>query len=66
MEAKTERIVLLRELLVTQMNHWSFFPLYSMIAVIIGDIAGTGKPHISLWLVCFAFLCYIAYVSASC
>ena len=51
MEAKTERIVLLRELLVTQMNHWSFFPLYSMIAVIIGDIAGTGKPHISLWLV---------------
>lgn len=51
MKTKTERITLLRELLVTQMNHWVLFPLYSMFAVVLSDITGTGKPHILLWLV---------------
>ena len=51
MKTKTERITLLREFLVTQMNHWILFPLYSMFAVVLSDIIGTGKPHILLWLV---------------
>lgn len=51
MKTKAERITLLRELLVTQMNHWALFPLYSMAAVILSDITKTGKPRILLWLV---------------
>lgn len=51
MKTKTQRISLLRELLVTQMNHWVLFPIYSILAVVLGDITGTGKPHMLLWLV---------------
>lgn len=60
MENKTDRIILLKEFLITQMNHWILFPLYVMIVVQIGDITGTGTPHILLWLAlgCLPFLLY--------
>lgn len=61
MEIKTDRITLLREFLVTQMNHWSLFPIYLTIAVMIADICGTGEPHVLLWLAVgiFPFLLYL-------
>lgn len=50
MKIKSKQIELLRVLLVTQMNHWTFFPVYVTCIVTLSDIVGTGTPHILLWL----------------
>uniref|UniRef100_UPI0040564D5B hypothetical protein n=1 Tax=Acetatifactor sp. TaxID=1872090 RepID=UPI0040564D5B len=51
---KQDRITLLRELLVTQMNHWTFFPLYVMLFMILGDVSGINTsrraPLVLFWL----------------
>lgn len=50
MQMKQNRITLLREILVTQMNHWMIFPFYLAGVTMLGDIVGTGEPHVLLWL----------------
>ncbi len=47
---KQDRITLVRELLVTQMNHWGIIPLYVMLVEILGTVIGLGKPNLLLWL----------------
>lgn len=61
MKLKTEQIALLRAILVTQMNHWIFFPVYVTSIVILHDIVNTGTPYILLWLAlgCLPFLLYV-------
>lgn len=62
MKIKQDRIMLLRELFVTQMNHWTFFPIYLAFVVILGDITKTGTPNPLYWLFSgvIPFLFYIA------
>lgn len=62
MKGKQNSIMLLRELLVTQMNHWTFFPVYLTIVVILSDISESGTPKISFWLLSgvVPFLFYLA------
>lgn len=62
MKIKQERIMLLRELLVTQMNHWTFFPLYIVFVVILSNITNAGAPNPLHWLFLgvLPFLFYVA------
>lgn len=62
MKGKQNSIMLLRELLVTQMNHWTFFPVYLTIVVILSDISQSGTPKPLFWLLSGAipFLFYLA------
>lgn len=62
MKLKQDRIMLLRELLVTQMNHWTFFPIYLAFVVILSDITKTGTPSPLYWLLSgvIPFLFYFA------
>lgn len=64
MKVKKGRIMLLRELFVTQMNHWTFFPIYLAFVVILGDISMTGTPNPLYWLFSGAipFLFYIVRI----
>lgn len=43
------------------MNHWAFFPLYTMLVVICNDVVGKGTPHVLLWLILgiLPFLLYL-------
>lgn len=62
MKLKQDRIMLLRELLVTQMNHWTFYPIYLAFVVILSDITKTGTPNPLYWLLSggIPFLFYFA------
>lgn len=51
MKNKSEQIALLRAFLVTQMNHWIFFPVYVTCMVMMNDIIHIGKPYVFLWLI---------------
>lgn len=46
---KTDKISLLKEILVTQMNHWAFLPFYLFAVVLIQNITGKGAVHLTLW-----------------
>lgn len=48
MNIRQERIIIGRELLVTQMNHWALFPA----AVTLVHLINGGKPQLLLWVVC--------------
>ncbi len=50
MNFKHDRISLLCEFLVTQMNHWMLFPIYAMLGSIAGDFLGDSSPHLLVWL----------------
>lgn len=62
MKFKVERIVLLREFLVTQMNHWFLFPVYVALTVIFKVSDKISAPLPLLWLLLGAlpFLFYLA------
>lgn len=61
MTQKTEQITLLRAVLVTQMNHWIFFPVYVTCILLLGDIVGYTSPRILLWFLLGAipFMLYL-------
>ena len=46
MEFKFNKIIIIKEFLVTQLNHWSFFPIYFSISMILGGIASFEKPYV--------------------
>ena len=61
---KNERLLLVRDLIVTQMNYWSLFP----VAVTILGVMGLDQPSMWLWLLCglvpFAFFLCRRYTNA--
>lgn len=61
MEIKADRIVLLKEILATQMNHWFLFPVYVTLMITLGDLTGSGAPRPPVWLLLGAipFLLYL-------
>lgn len=50
MNIKNERVILLRELLVTQMNHWILFPVYAVLLIELNNMNKMSAPPIFLWL----------------
>lgn len=67
MNKKPDNITLLRELFITQMNHWMFFPIYAMLITLCGVITGktdASSSLILLWLGygCIPFLLYLGRV----
>lgn len=64
MKVKQDHIMLLRELLVTQMNHWTFFPLYIVFVVILSNITDSGTPNPLQWLL-LGVLPLLFYVARS-
>lgn len=62
MEIKIERLTLIREFIVTQMNHWTLFSVYMMLMIFLKDILHTGSPSIPVWAIMgiFPFLLYVA------
>lgn len=49
---KRNRIVLGREVLVTQMNHWALFPLAVAVIGLAEEATGNGKPNMMMWCLC--------------
>lgn len=59
---KRKYIIFLQEIFVTQFNHWSFFPLFAVLAAsITGFLEAETPPGVYLWplLGIFPFLCFL-------
>lgn len=64
MNSKPDKLTIWRAVLVSQMNHWTLFPLYVMLNAIYNNMTGTSSSSISqilLWLAfgCLPFLLYL-------
>lgn len=59
---KRKRIVFLHELLVTQFNHWCFFPLFALVAATVAGFTGQElTPGVYFWpiLGLFPLICFL-------
>lgn len=52
---KHEQIVIIDELLVTQMNHWTLFPVAITVMGLMQQLTGAQKPDMLLWILCGLF-----------
>ena len=59
---KLKSIGLLQEILITQMNHWAFYPLYLGGIVLLGEFVSVNPPHLLLWAVMGIFPLYLYWV----
>ena len=49
---KQTRILMIDELLVTQINHWSLFPVMAAITGLTMQFTGAQRPNLLLWALC--------------
>lgn len=64
MNSKPDNITLLREFLITQMNHWMLFPIYTVFAAMCDNTFGRNispSSRILLWLV-FGLIPFLLYL----
>lgn len=55
---KSERIEIVIEILITQMNHWMLFPIVMVVTALsrlFGQSTDTGRPEFLLWVICGLF-----------
>lgn len=59
---KQKSIGLLQEILITQMNHWAFYPLYLGGMILLGEFVSVNPPHLILWAVMGIFPLFLYWV----
>ena len=52
---KLGRIVIVNEILVTQMNHWGIFPIAAAVMGIAEKFTQAKKPDLLIWVLCGLF-----------